>query len=423
MIKFIADIRNRNFMRLWWAQLISQFGDRVSQMALIGMVYELSGKETSAMGLAKLLSFTIIPVFIIGPVAGVFVDRWDRQRTLFICDIARSLLVLTIPFIFMRWESMIPTYIVVFLMFCFSRFHVPAKMSIIPKIVKAEHLVLANSMMTSTGMIAFVSGAWIGGFLVEWFGARGGFLVDSLTYLVSAGLVFSMARGIHRKISKEELVRSGREILRLEKSFWREMKDGIVYLFSKREIRFIINALFILMSAAGAVYVVIIVFIQQAFGSVTRHLGVLAVTLGAGLFIGVLLYGRYGKRFPWHKTIFFCLTLGGLMMLAFVWGVSRWPNVWFAFSLSLALGAVIGPIFIASNTVVHQVADEEMQGKVFSLLEIVIHFAFLVAMLISSWLSEIVSPGSILSAVALVFSGVGVFGLIRYRTSSSVTGL
>ena len=414
MIKFISDSRNRNFLRLWWAQLISQFGDRITQMALIGLAYELGGKQPSAMSLAKLLSFTIIPVFIIGPIAGVFVDRWDRRKTLFVCDIARALLALTIPFVFMYWKTMIPIYIVVFLMFCFSRFYVPAKMSIVPEIVHQDNLLTANSMLTSTGMIAFAFGCALGGFLVEWFGARGGFFVDAATFFVSGALVFSMARHLYVKFDRHKILEGSKEILKIERSFWHELKEGVQYLFSKKEIRFVINMLFVLMAAAGAVYVVLIVFVQQIFHSVTRHLGVLAVTLGAGLFLGTVIYGRFGRGISWHKTIFFCLILGGVMMMAFVWGISMWPNVWIAFFLTLALGVVIGPIFIASNTIIHKVADEQMQGKVFSSLEIVIHFAFMVSMLISSWLSEIISPAVILSAVALIFSGVGIIGLLRY---------
>jgi MFS family permease len=415
MIKFISDTRNKNFIRLWWAQLISQFGDRISQMALIGLSYELSGKQPSAMGLAKLLSFTIIPVFIIGPVAGVFIDRWDRQKTLFICDIARGALVLLIPFIFMHWKTMIPIYVIVFLMFCFSRFHVPAKMSIIPEIVPQDNLLLANSLITTTGMIAFVLGCAIGGFLVEWFGARGGFIINGATFFVSAALIFCMARDLYVRFDRHKIFEQGKELLEIEKSFWHELKDGVFYLFQKKEIRFVVYIMFLLLAAAGAVYVVLIIFIQETFNSVTRHLGVLAVTLGAGLLSGTVLYGRFGKNIPWHKTIFFCLTLGGLMMMAFVWGVSRWENVWVAFFLALGLGAAIGPIFIASNTIVHQAASEQMQGKVFSSLEVVIHFAFLVAMLISSWLSEIVSSAVILSSVAVIFTVVGAVGLVKFR--------
>jgi MFS family permease len=151
-------------MRLWLAQLISQFGDRINQMALIGLIAERSPGST--MDLAKLLSFTIIPVFIVGPIAGVYVDRWDNRKTLFLCDIARGVLVMLIPMIFIFWESLIPIYIIIFLVFCFSRFYVPAKMSILPDLVEKEHLVMANSLITTTGMLAFVFGCAFGGFLV-----------------------------------------------------------------------------------------------------------------------------------------------------------------------------------------------------------------------------------------------------------------
>ncbi|MFA5088957.1 MAG: hypothetical protein WC552_08005, partial [Candidatus Omnitrophota bacterium] len=98
MFKFLTHLENRNFLRLFLAQTISQFGDRIYQMALIGLIAERT--SGSAVELAKLLSFTIIPVFIVGPIAGVYVDRWDRKKTLFVCDFLRGLLVLTIPFVF-----------------------------------------------------------------------------------------------------------------------------------------------------------------------------------------------------------------------------------------------------------------------------------------------------------------------------------
>lgn len=120
MIKLFTHKKNRNFLRLWSAQIISQFGDRIHQLALVGLIAERA--PGSAIGLAKLLAFTILPVFIVQPFAGVFVDRWDSRTILFVCDLLRGVLVLTIPFIFIFRESMIPIYIVVFFIFCFSRF-------------------------------------------------------------------------------------------------------------------------------------------------------------------------------------------------------------------------------------------------------------------------------------------------------------
>ncbi|HSV43112.1 MAG TPA: hypothetical protein VLJ10_01030, partial [Candidatus Bathyarchaeia archaeon] len=86
------------------------------------------------------------------------------------------------------------------------------------------------------------------------------------------------------------------------------------------------------------------------------------------------------------------------------------------FALTLCLGIVIGPIFIASNTIIHEVADGQMRGKVFSSMEIVIHFAFLISMLLSSWLSEFIEPAIILTAVAVVFIVTGTAGLLTKQS-------
>ncbi len=413
MINFITDYKNRYFIRLWWAQLISQFGNRLNQMALIGLIAEQT--KSSAMDLAILLAFTIIPVFIVSPIAGVYVDRWNHRQTLFVCDIVRSFLVVCICLTRLMTDSMLPIYVLVFLIFCFSRFHVPAKMSIIPDLVPKEHLLTANSLITTTGMIAFVLGCSAGGLLVDRVGAQGGFIGDAITFFLSGLLIMSIKKDFNLQLDRKKILSKGKEFIRIEKSVIAEIKEGLQYLTSKKEIRFVINMLFILLAAAGAIYVVIIIFIQQAFHSVTKDLGVLAVFLGIGLFLGVLGYGRVGKQVVWYKTIFYCLILGGLMINIFALVVDRNPNLILAASLALILGLVVGPIFIASNTIVHLVSNESMRGKVFTALEIVIHFSFLVAMLISSWLINYVPPVRILVAVGILFALIGLLGLIRYR--------
>lgn len=400
-------------MRLWWGQLISQFGDRIHQMALIGFIAERAPGST--WGLAKIFAFTIIPVFLVGPIAGVFVDRWDHRRTLFVCDLLRGLLVLTIPFLWMAGDSLIPIYLTVFLIFCCSRFYIPAKMSIIPSLVSKENLLVANSLMTTTGMIAFVMGASLGGLLVDHYGSRNGFVLDAMTFFVSASLIISIQKDFQLHIDKAFIIDTGKKIIQAERSLFAEIREGVRYLITHREIRFIMNIFFVLLAAAGAIYVVIIVFIQETFQSVTKDLGVLAVFLGLGLFSGAIAYGKWGQRFVWYRTIFFCLVLGGGMIIFFTTLVNHYPNLVLASGLSLVLGMVTGPIFIASNTVLHVVSDKQMRGKVFSALEVVIHFAFLSAMLLSSFLSEHIGEQWILIGVGALFVGVGIFGYVRYH--------
>ena len=283
---FRRSLQNKGFLAFWLAQLISQFGDRINQMALVGLVTgrQIGANPGSAMELAKVLAFTIIPVFVVGPIAGVYVDRWDRKTTMFVCDIVRGLLVLTIPLVFIYQASMWPIYGVVFLAFCLSRFYVPAKMSIIPEIVDPESLHAANSLATVTGMIAFVMGALLGGLIVEYWGARGGFLIDSGTFLVSALLISLISRPQLRGMRAGELMAAGKEMASAYKNVWHEARAGVVYIMANRDIRYIINLMMILFMAAGAIYVVIIIFIQESFGSVTKHLGFMAVGLGVGLF-------------------------------------------------------------------------------------------------------------------------------------------
>lgn len=421
MIKLLTDSQHRNFLRLWLAQLISQFGDRIHQLALVGLIAERT--SGSAVDLAKIMAFTILPVFLIQPFAGVFVDRWDRRTTLFLCDLARGGLVILIPLVFFFWQSMIPIYIIVFLAFCFSRFYSPAKMSILPDLVGKDHLAMANSLVSTTGMIAFVLGCALGGFFIDYFGSRTGFMIDAATFFVSALFIFSIDVSKRLKVDKTKLLRTSREIVGpIRKSVSAELKEGLRYLIRNKEIRAIISVLFTLLAAAGSVYVVLIVFVQESFNSVTRDLGVLAVCLGCGLFTGAISYGKWGRTAAWDKTIFFCLLLGGLMLIIFAWVVRQYPNILTAMSLSFFMGVVIGPAFIAANTVVHLVSEEGMRGKMFSALEIVIHFAFLVAMFLSSLLSEFIPRVIILIAVGIGVMIVGVSGLIKARKGGFALG-
>ena len=106
MWKFISDKKSLDFHRFWFAQLVSQFGDRVYQMALVGLMTALH--PGSVMEMSKLFSFAIVPAFIIGPIAGVYIDRWDRRTTLFISYLIQSILILWVAFYLTRLPTMWP---------------------------------------------------------------------------------------------------------------------------------------------------------------------------------------------------------------------------------------------------------------------------------------------------------------------------
>lgn len=418
MTRFRDIVRNRNFSLLWLAQIISQFGDRLDQMALIALVHKYAPGSTTQM--AKIMAFTIIPVFLIGPIAGVYVDRWDRRRTLVFCDLIRGLLIFLIPLWLMRLQSLIPIYIVVFMAFSVARFYVPAKMSIIPDLVGSEDLLLANSLVNTTGMVAAMFGFGLGGVLVGIVGAQGGFVIDAVSFLVSGAMIFFLSPKLIRIGKKKSLAVVGREIADvIRKSAFQEMKEALVFL--KKDPRMIscFSILFFLWAALGAIYVVSIVFVQQAFGSVTKELGLLVVALGAGMFAGSLTYGRLGYRNNRFKAIFACIFAAGVILSCFVLATMQAPRLFIALPLALALGLAVSPIMVISNTLIHEFTDNSMRGKVFSSLEIIVHFAFLLSMLIAAPIADRLGAVTILLAVSFILAIIGAIGFLRTNGKAS----
>jgi len=412
MSRFRKIIKNRDFLLLWIGQVVSQFGDRLNQMALIAFIFKRAPGSTFE--LAKLMALTIIPVFLIGPIAGVYVDRWDRRRTMFVCDLIRALLVFVIPFFLIDMKSLFPLYIIVFLIFCLSRFFVPAKLSIIPDLVDKEDLLMANSLVHTTGMIAMAMGFGIGGIIVEILGVKGGFYLDSATFLISGILIFLVSAKISLKVRAREVLKVGREIVEvIRTSIVEELKDVFVFLKKQENIKTILNILFVLWAALGSIYVIMIVFIQRVFSSAVKDLGFLFVYLGCGLFFGSLLYGRFGKKFSYFKVIFFSLIFAGLSLGVFTITSYHFVDFRLAALLFFVLGLSVSPIMIASSTLVHELTDTNMRGKIFTALEIVVHFAFLVFMLITSSLSEYIGQFAILIIVGGIMILVGIGGMFR----------
>ena len=386
-------------------------------MALIAFVYSRS--PGSAYEIAKILSFTIIPVFLIGPIAGVYVDRWDRRKTLFICDFLRAALVLAIPVFLFYSKNLTWIYLIIFIVFSIGRFFVPAKLSIVPELVKKEDLLIANTLVNATGMIAAVLGFGVSGVIVEWLGARSGFFLDSLSFLISGTLIFLIAKKY--SIQRSNVKIGGREIVEvMRKSVLAEIKDGILYFIKNKEIRFTAWMIFALWAALGSTYVVIIVFVQKTLHSATKDLGLLVMFLGIGLFAGSLVYGRFGQRLSHFKTIFSSLMLSGAMLIIFSVMVHQYPNFIVAAIFAFLLGIAISPIMIATNTIVHNASSSSMLGKIFSSLEIVMHLGFLIFMFISSILAEAFSPFIIL---VIVGSAIMFLGLVNLACQRKVSWL
>lgn len=418
MIRFRDLLRDKNFLFLWLGQVISNFGDRLNQMALIALIFERT--PGSAIALAKLIALTIIPVFLIGPVAGAWVDRLNKRNTMIICDLLRGMLVLSIPYFISR-NQILPIYLVVFLTFSVSRFFIPSKMAMIPDLVSREKLLVANTLSDTTHMIGNIVGLVAAGIIVNiaFIGAVGGFYIDASSFFISAALI--------TMIAQKEFVKGVRGDLEMTKAAFKsslrrsildEVKEGMKYLTRHDDMHFIVYVFFLLMAGVGAISCVIIVFIQEAFATSTRDLGFIGMFLAAGLFFGTLAYGRFGQKISKRKMIHFSFVLSGIFIALFTFFVSRHPNLLMAGILSACLGMAAGPITVSTTTLTHETIPEETRGRIFSSLEAVIHLAFLAFMFLAAYIARYIGRFWILMTAGLVFSACGMAGLFSERSGT-----
>ena len=173
-------------------------------------------------------------------------------------------------------------------------------------------------------MIASTAGFAIGGIVVTLLGVKGGFYIDSASFFVSSFLVFFIRLAGKQKVKIMEVGKGVLEAIR-KSSVFNEVKEGIKYLFSQKQMRGVIAVLFLIWAALGAMYVVVIVFVQETLKSLTLDLGLLAMFLGIGLFLGSIIYGRFGKSVHCFRTIFSSLIASGLALAGFAFILNRYP--------------------------------------------------------------------------------------------------
>jgi MFS transporter, DHA3 family, macrolide efflux protein len=413
MARFRELLANKNFVLLWLGQVVSNFGDRLNQMALVALVYQKH--PGSEIALAKLISFTIIPVFVIGPLAGVWVDRLNRRHVMIISDILRGTLVFLIP-LFIILNQMLIVYFIIFLTFSISRFFIPSKMALIPEIVTKDKLLAANSLHDTTHMIGNVVGLVVAGIIVNirYIGAIGGFYIDSASFFISAAFIAMMVQSRFVKDIDKDL-KTTKEALgnSIRRSIFADISEGLGYLINYSNMRFVVLVFLVLMAGLGTISCVIIVFVQQAFGTATRDLGFLGMFLVVGLFLGTLLYGKFGQRAEKKLAIMASFFASGVSIILFTVAVSRFPNLLLGGMFAALLGISASPMMASVNTLTHETIPQEVRGRIFSSLEAVIHLAFIVFMFIAAAAANYVDRFWILIAVGVIFSIAGLAGTLR----------
>ena len=347
--------RNRDFRLMWLGQVVSQLGDWFDTIALFTLVLRLTGSGR-AVGLVLVARF--LPSVVLGPLSGVFADRFNRRTLMIASDIGRALVVLGFLFV-RRPEHVWLVYVLTVLQLGLSSFFEPARSAAIPSIVKERELVTANAISSVTWSAMLTLGAAFGGPVTAWFGTDAAFIIDSLTYVLSALLIASVR--LPRRPPREK------RRLTLSKALGvSDTLEGLRYV--RRRPR--VLAVLLVKPAwglGGGILTLLPVFGEKVFpvaGSAAAGMSVLYFARGIGTAVGPLFVRRfYGEtRREMQRAIGVSFVVAGAFYISF--GSSG------SFALALLWLAVAhmagSTLWVFSTVLLQATVEDEFRGRVFA---------------------------------------------------------
>jgi MFS family permease len=177
--------RNPNLRALWLGQIVSQLGDWFNAIALYSLLYELTGSATSV---AFVIVLQLLPASLVTPIVGMVIDRFDRRTIMITADIVRGIAILGLLFVRTPGTVWI-AYAVLIVAVSATGFFEPAKQATLPAVVAREDLVTANALSTGTWSVMLAVGASIGGLVSAAFGRDTTFILNSISFFVSAVMI------------------------------------------------------------------------------------------------------------------------------------------------------------------------------------------------------------------------------------------
>jgi len=347
--------RNRDFRLLYIGQTISQLGDWFNAVAVFALLLDLTGSATAV---AWMMIVQFLPVAIIGPLAGVVVDRVNRRRLMIVTDVLRGCLILTLLFI-RRPDQVWIAYVVMAFAVGAQAFFEPARTATIPNVTSAAELLPANALSSASWSAMLALGASIGGLVTALFGRNVAFVVNALSFFASA---FFIARTRYDATPPATPRLEG--LLAL--TGITDLIDGVRYVRQRSHV-----AALMLVKAgwglAGGVLLLLTIFGQRVFplaGGAAAGIGVLYAARGVGASLGpIALRWIIGQEPRWlRRSIGPAYFIVGVFYIALAWA----PTLWIA-ALCVLCAHVGGSILWVFSTVLLQLeVPDRFRGRVFA---------------------------------------------------------
>ncbi len=359
---YLDLFRVRSFRNLTLATLTSALGDWIGFLAIIALTVDILGPgSAAAFAVSAIMAARVLPSLLLGPIAGVFVDRWDRKRVLIWTDIGRGTVMALIPFTNEFLALVLATLVIE----AMSALFAPAKDAVFPTLVRREQLVLANqvNLMVTYGTLP-VGGILYAGLigLANMWAPAGTFLADrpialpiwfnALSFFVSAPLLAALT-------FPRASARQGADPTTAPGP-WEQLKEGFRFIGRHPVIRALILGVMVAFAAAGVV-ITAGEFFARLLNAGHSGYGILVAVVGSGLLLGLVASGPLSDRIEPERLFAPGIGLAGLSLVV----TATMPTLTLASLPAVVMGFGAGIAFIVGYTVLQSRAGDDIRGRTF----------------------------------------------------------
>jgi len=353
---------NRNFRRLWLAQIVSEIGDWFYTLSIYTLLLQLTGHASSV---ALALVLQVLPQTLVGPTAGVVNDRLRRKQVMIAADIVRFLVVLAM--LFVRTRSMVwLVYPLLLAETAMAAFFEPARSSVIPNITAEDEVLVANTLSSATWSMNLLIGAAVGGVVAAFFGRDTVFILNAISFLMSALLIGGMRFA-------EPHAESAAPLRPRDLIDYSPVLEGIRYIRSHPTLlpavfakagELMVGPSWVIFTVMGAREFAVHGRGIDAAGGAMLGMSILLSGRGLGAMAGPLVAARWAGRSDHRLRLGILL---GYLTIAFgycVLGASR--SVWMAAGCALLAHAGGSTVWVFSTTLLQFHTEDRFRGRVFS---------------------------------------------------------
>ncbi|HRH46051.1 MAG TPA: MFS transporter [Pyrinomonadaceae bacterium] len=356
---------NRNFRNLLWGQFVSEMGNWFNFIAGLGLVRVVSDASPMAAGI--LFVSRLLPFAIFSPIAGTFVDRFSRRQVMIWSDIIRVFIALAFLLV-VKVEDLWIAYLATILLSTFGAFFEGAKNAATPNMTGKEGLLAGTALMFSTRFLLMAIGSALGGFASAYFGYKVAFIINAVSFAVSAFSVW---------LIPEEATRDPQTAIRMKdkterESFFNELKEGFHYTWHNNFALTILIMNIIWATGGGAINVVFermggVYFAEKESWKPDLAVGILWFASGLGLFLGMMIAHRTSGILDRRKNhsafIGWTLIIHGILFS--IGGVM--PSLWLLALFCFISRAIVGVEYAVQETMFQRSLPDYIRGRISTL--------------------------------------------------------